>query len=128
MYSEADGPHRHHIDFRKRNNNPTNLVRLSSETHLKIHQDIANTVLRSPEVLEKLRRIRQTPEFKNKIRQSMLKIRDLLSSRAKKQWENKEYKKFMVSKFLEFYNSNAEYRIKNNKLLNALQKQYWSKD
>ena len=128
VYSEADGPHRHHIDFRKRNNNPTNLVRLSSETHLKIHQDIANTVLRSPEVLEKLRRIRQTPEFKNKIRQSMLKIRDLLSSRAKKQWENKEYKKFMVSKFLEFYNSNAEYRIKNNKLLNALQKQYWSKD
>ena len=126
VYGENAGPHRHHKDFNKLNNNPNNLIRLSKEEHLKIHQEIADTVLRSPEVLEKLRKIRQTPEFKEKIRGGMLKIRDLLSKRAKKQWENEEYKNFMTSKFLEFYNSNANYRNSNNRLLNEQQKQYWS--
>lgn len=125
VYKISDGQQRHHKDFNKLNNNPSNLVRLSKEGHLKIHQEIANTVLRSPAVLEKLRKIRQTLEFRNKIRKSMLEIRGLLSARAKKQWENEEYKKFMISKFLEFYHSSPEYRKRNNKLLNKLQKQYW---
>ncbi len=49
----------------------------------------------------------------------------MLSARAKKQWQNEEYKKFMTHKFLEFYNNNAEYREKNNELLNKIQKEYW---
>ena len=50
----------------------------------------------------------------------------MLSDRAKKQWENKEYKKFMAEKFLNFYKLNAAYREKNNNLLNAEQKKYWA--
>ncbi len=126
VYLESDGSHRHHNDFNKLNNNPNNLVRLSKGQHLKIHQEIADIVLRSPEVLEKLRKIRQTKEYKDKLSKSMLEIRDLLSSRAKKQWEDKEYKKFMTGKFLDFYKNNAEYREKNNKLLDKAQKEYWS--
>ncbi len=48
---------------------------------------------------------RQTPEFKEKIRQKMLAMKDELSKRAKQQWENEEYKKCMVQKFLDFYNT-----------------------
>ena len=54
------------------------------------------------------------------------KMRAILSARAKKQWENDEYKKFMTEKFLEFYAANAEYRQKNDALLNENQKKYWS--
>ena len=50
----------------------------------------------------------------------------MLSKRAKKQWESEEYKEFMVGKFLAFYENNAEYRQKNNELLNDNQKEYWS--
>ncbi|MBI2674449.1 MAG: DNA topoisomerase (ATP-hydrolyzing) subunit B [Candidatus Yanofskybacteria bacterium] len=125
IYSESDGPQRHHKDFNKLNNSPNNFVRLSREQHFKIHQEIADKILRSPEVLEKLRKIRQTPEFKNKVRKSMLKIRGLLSERAKKQWQDEEYKKFMVNKFLDFYKNNPEYQEKNNLLLDKAQKEYW---
>lgn len=126
VYSLNDGPQRHHKDFNKLNNNPDNLVRITREEHFKIHQKIAHVVLKSPKVLEKLKKIRQTSEFKEKLRKSMLKLRPLLSTRAKKQWENQEYKAYMISKFLEFYYSNPEYRKKNNVLLNQAQKSYWS--
>ena len=53
-------------------------------------------------------------------------MKEMLSERAKKQWENDEYKQFMVGKFLEFYNANAQYREKNNALLDENQKKYWS--
>jgi DNA gyrase subunit B len=126
IYSEKDGIQRHHVDYNKLNNNPENLSRLSRDKHFKVHQEIAGTVLRSPEVLEKLRKIRQTPEYKEKVRKSMLALSPMLSTRAKKQWQNPEYKKFMTKKFLEFYNSNAKYRNKNNELLDNLQKNYWA--
>ncbi|MDP1729322.1 MAG: toprim domain-containing protein, partial [archaeon] len=45
---------------------------------------------------------------------------------SKKLWQNQEYKDFMVQKFLEFYNSNEDYRKNNNKLLNKSQKEYWT--
>ncbi len=126
IYSEDAGAQRHHRDFNKLNNNPDNIARFSKDEHFKIHQEIAKRVLKSPEVLEKLRKIRQTLEFKEKMRKSMLAIRPLLSARAKLQWENPEYKKYMGDKFLEFYRTNEEYRKINNKLLNDLQKKYWA--
>ena len=56
------------------------------------------------------------------------KMRAMLSVRAKKQWEDPGYKKFMGKKFLEFYYSNEEYKIENNKRLNKEQKIYWDKE
>ena len=55
-------------------------------------------------------------------------MRDELSKRAKIQWENEEYKRYMVQKFMEFYNSNPDYRKKNAELLNKAQKEYWSSE
>ena len=126
IYSVVDGSNRHHKDFNKKNNNPDNLVRLTKEEHMVLHAFFYEKNLKRPEVLEKLRILRQTPEYKENIRQKMLSMRDELSARAKAQWENEEYKKYMVGKFLDFYASNTEYRERNNKLLNEVQKKYWS--
>jgi DNA gyrase subunit B len=38
VYKLTDGEHCHHLDFNKRNNNPTNLQRLSAESHLALHR------------------------------------------------------------------------------------------
>jgi len=78
------------------------------------------------DVQEKLKALKQKPEFRQKIREKMLSMRDELSKRAKAQWENEEYKKYMVGKFLEFYNSNTSFREKSIKLLNEMQRKYWS--
>ncbi len=129
IYKEEIGAHRHHINFDKLNNNPDNLVRMTKESHLALHRKFYEKNLKNPIVLQKLRELRDTKEFREKMskRMKMPKTRKLLSENAKKQWENEEYKKFMMTKFFEFYNSNAEYRKANNALLNAEQKKYWSK-
>ncbi|MDP4012376.1 MAG: DNA topoisomerase (ATP-hydrolyzing) subunit B [Candidatus Nanoarchaeia archaeon] len=126
-YSKMDGEHRHHLDFNKLNNNPENIKRLPKETHMQLHRDHLKRFVHTPEIFAKLREIRKTPEFRDKVRTSMLKIRDLLSKRAKKQWENQEYKDYMVKKYLKFYYGNKEYREKNNLQLDKNQKDYWSK-
>ena len=87
----------------------------------------AKTILR-PEVMQKIAKLHSTPEFREKIRKSMStpKMRKLLSIRAKKQWQNEEYKQYMKKKFIEFYNSSPQYQIQNNKMLMAQQKAYWA--
>ncbi len=126
-YLTDNGPHRHHKDFNKLNNNPENIVRLSKDEHLAVHQAMARLTLQRPDVLAKLRMLRREPSYRNKISRIMDGKRQELSVRAKKQWDSRAYKEFMASKFLEFYNSNEEYRKRNNALLNQNQKEYWSK-
>ncbi|MEW5896423.1 MAG: DNA topoisomerase (ATP-hydrolyzing) subunit B [Nanoarchaeota archaeon] len=127
VYEETEGAHRHHKDFNKLNNNPNNLLRLTKEEHLALHSLLAEKNLHTAEVQEKLHQLRQTPEFKEKIRRKMITMRDELSKRAKKQWENEEYKQYMVEKFLNYYDSNPSYRKQSLKMLNSAQKEYWSK-
>ncbi len=126
-YVESIGEHRHHKDFNKLNNNPENITRLTKEEHLRVHQAAAEKTLRRPDVLEKLRILRKTPEYRDKIRKTMLspRMNRILSENAKKQWENKEYKKYMVEKFLAFYASNKEYREKSKEMLTSAQVKYW---
>jgi len=109
IYSNTKGFHKHHIDFNKLNNNPDNIKQMSEE---------------------KIKRLHQTPEFREKIRAIMTtpKMRKMLSDRAKKQWENKEYKAYMGNRFLTFYQNSPLYRKTNNKQLNRIQKEYWSKE
>jgi DNA gyrase subunit B len=125
IYEEL-GDHRHHKDFNKINNNPSNICRLSKEEHLALHRALAEKTLRREDVLDKLRALRQTPAFREKIRQKMTLMKDELSKRAKAQWENEAYKQYMVEKFLQFYASNAEYRKKSHAILAKAQKEYWS--
>ncbi|MBI4064890.1 intein-containing DNA gyrase subunit B [Candidatus Gottesmanbacteria bacterium] len=124
----TSAPHRHHIDFNKRNNNPNNLVRLTKDEHLTLHTKILETTLHRPDVKEKVAKLHQTPQFREKIRRAMTtpRMHALLSTRAKKQWEDTNYKQLMTQKFLEFYTSNAEYRQKNSALLGDAQKSHWA--
>ena len=128
IYLKGINEHKHHIDFNKLNNNPENIARMTKEAHMQFHRDHIKKFFNTPETLAKLEEIRKTPEFRNKIRNSILKIRDILSERAKKQWENQEYKQYMINRFLEFYNRNEEYRTRNNALLDKIQKEYWSNE
>ncbi|MBN1645160.1 DNA topoisomerase (ATP-hydrolyzing) subunit B [Candidatus Woesearchaeota archaeon] len=124
VYTKKDSD-RHHIDFNKLNNSPENLVRLPKKDHMQLHREQIKKTMHTKDAKEKCRRIKQTPEYRNKIRKTMLSMHEELSKRAKKQWENKDYKKYMVQKFKEFYEQNAEYREKSLKKLNKAQKEHW---
>ncbi|MCK5044712.1 intein-containing DNA gyrase subunit B, partial [Candidatus Parcubacteria bacterium] len=127
-YSKKEQQAIHHIDFNKLNNKPENIVRMDSKKHRKFHSKLIQKLMSNPAVQEKLRKIRQSEEYRAKVRATMLKpeMRKMLSDRAKKQWKSKEYKEYMTKKFLEFYRTNKKYREKNNQMLNESQKKYWS--
>ncbi|WNC60767.1 ATP-binding protein [Thermosynechococcus sp. QS41] len=58
-YALESGEHCHHVDFNKRNNNPTNLIRLSADAHLELHRQHIDKTLHRPEVKEKCRQKRK---------------------------------------------------------------------
>lgn len=128
VYKKSDGAHRHHKDYNKLNNNPDNIVRWTEEHHLQHHREHLEKTARTPAVLEKLRLIRKTPEYRAKISATMRqpKMRKMLSARAKAQWSDPNYKASMTASFLKFYNSNEQYRTANNQNLNEQQKAYWA--
>jgi DNA gyrase subunit B len=128
VYVKNDGPNRHHCDFNKLNNSPDNIIRMTRKEHLAYHQKMIKYSLHREDVKEKSKLAHQTKEYKQKVSAIMStpEMKKILSERAKKQWQNEEYKEYMAGKFLEFYKNNADYRENNNKLLNEAQKEYWS--
>jgi len=128
VYAIAQGDAKHHIDFNKRNNNPMNIIRMPKEDHLILHTQHLDKTLHSIESKEKSKLAHQSEEYKEKVRKIMStpEMRIVLSARAKAQWNNPEYKEYMIQKFIEFYESNEDYRNKNNKLLDENQKEHWS--
>jgi len=130
VYSKVSGNHKHHIDFNKLNNNPDNIVRMHKDAHMEHHREHAYKTLQRKDVQEQLRKLRKTKEFREKMSKRMLQpeTRKILSLNSKQLWENERYKEHMKRKFLEFYNTNEAYRIKNNKSLNEEQRKYWSQE
>jgi len=128
IYAKEGGDHRHHRDFNKLNNNPPNIVRITSGEHLELHRQHIGKTLHRPEVKEKCTAIKRTRAYREKARAKSLEKKELFSKNAKRQWENESYKQYMGRKFLEFYNASPEYRKKNGALLNKEQKIYWSKN
>jgi DNA gyrase subunit B len=128
VYDKEQGDARHHIDFNKLNNNPANIVRMPKEEHLILHTELLEKTLHRPDIKEKARLAHQNEGYKQKVREwaSKPEVREIMSKNSVKLWQNPEYKEFMVKKFLEFYNSNDDYRKENNELLNRSQKEYWA--
>ncbi|MFH1649643.1 MAG: DNA topoisomerase (ATP-hydrolyzing) subunit B [Candidatus Woesearchaeota archaeon] len=126
---DAQAGHRHHIDFNKCNNNPTNVTRLTKEEHLKIHREHASKTLHTPATIKKARDAHLTLEFRQKQSNRMKEpaTREVLSAQAKEQWKNPEYKKYMKEQYQKFYESDEEYRLANNARLLKAQEQYWEK-
>jgi len=126
VYSIKNGKHRHHVDFNKLNNNPTNIQRVSYEEHMAIHHKHLKKTLHRPDSIKKSIETKQTKAFREKARKKSLEKSDLFSKNAKKQWQNKEYKEYMTSKFLDFYNSDELYQKESKERLNREQKKYWN--
>ena len=117
IYSHTNGSHRHHVDFDKRNNNPTNIQRMTPQEHLAVHHANLERTLHRPEVVQKIKEQMQRPE-----------TRAILSENAKAQWEDEEYKAYMTQKWREFYESNEEYRLQNKEQLDRAQQEYWGSE
>jgi DNA gyrase subunit B len=126
IYKVSDGEVRHHKDFNKLNNNPCNIQRMTKEVHLAIHKELLQHTLHRPDVKEKCKALKQETSYKQKMSLKMRELSEMLSIRAKKQWENESYKNYMIDKYMDFYNSNEEYRKKNAEQLNENQQQYWA--
>jgi DNA gyrase subunit B len=130
VYTKADGSHRHHIDFNKLNNNPTNLQRLSPENHLQIHQQHLTKTIHRPDVIEKCRQVRQSSKFRKAMSERMNQpaTRQILSEQAIAQWQNPEYKAEMGAKWKNFYDLTPQYREENAAQLNLAQQNYWKEE
>ena len=128
VYTPLKKAHKHHRDFNKLNNNPTNLVLLSPDEHLKLHQKHISKTLHTEEAKEKAREAHRKPAYRLKISNISKRHSKMLSQKAKKQWEDEEYKEYMKAEYLKFYHSNSEYRESVLTRLNASQKEYWSKE
>ncbi|MFT4309574.1 MAG: DNA topoisomerase (ATP-hydrolyzing) subunit B [Candidatus Woesearchaeota archaeon] len=128
IYDITKGAQRHHINFNKHNNNPTNITRLSREEHMRLHSEHAKRTLHTVESKRKSRNTRSTQQYREKMRKKMLEQSEIISRRSTEQWKDEHYKIFMRNAFLKYYYGNEAYRIKNNALLNRVQKEYWSNE
>ncbi|MBU4308617.1 MAG: intein-containing DNA gyrase subunit B, partial [Nanoarchaeota archaeon] len=128
VYSKDQGSYKHHVDFNKLNNNPTNILRMEKSDHLILHTEHLEKTLHREDVKEKSRQTHRTLEYREKISKwaKQPKVNEMLSKRAKEQWQNQEYKEFMTGKFREFCENNPEYVELNKKILYNAQKEYWS--
>ncbi|MBN2367845.1 intein-containing DNA gyrase subunit B, partial [Candidatus Woesearchaeota archaeon] len=128
-YALSAGSHKHHIDFDKNNNSPDNIIRMAKEDHLALHASMAQMTIMREDVKEKARQAHKKQEYREKVRglMSTPSMKKMLSERAKKQWENNEYKSYMLKKSKEFYESDEEYRKRTIARLNKSQRNYWSK-
>ncbi|MFH0869457.1 MAG: DNA topoisomerase (ATP-hydrolyzing) subunit B [archaeon] len=129
-YPAFSGSHKHHADFNKLNNNPENVLRMEKEDHIKLHASMAEKTIHREDVKQKVREIHKTAGFRERIREKMSspEMRKMLSERAKKQRESEEYTRNLVNKFMEFYNSNENYRKKSQDILNKAQQEYWAEE
>ena len=130
IYTTDDGDHCHHVDFNKRNNNPTNLKRLPAQEHLELHRKHVGYTLHRPETIEKSRETRHSKAFRSMMSERMRQqgTREILSQQALLQWEDEAYKAYMTGKWLDFYYTNEEYRTKTLAQLWQAQHVYWSNE
>ncbi len=128
IYFKEQGGYRHHIDFNKLNNNPRNLIRMNKEDHLIIHTENLKETLHRKDVIAKAKQAHQTKEYRAKVSRwaKQPSVNKMLSDRAKKQWQDKNYKKYMKEKYIDFYNLNKKYQDQVKSRLFNQQKKYWA--
>ncbi|HUH12221.1 MAG TPA: ATP-binding protein, partial [Longimicrobiales bacterium] len=127
-YSQDSGDHCHHVDFDKRNNDPRNIVRLPKEQHLDLHRTHAGRTLHRPDVIEKCRELKRTPEFRRRMSERMQEpeTREVLSAQAREQWEDPAYRQLMAEAWRAFYEGDEGYRTSVLERLDSAQREYWA--
>jgi len=123
IYLKKAGKIRHHKDFNKLNNNPTNIIRVPWERHWEYHKEIASW------------RHKNDPEYVKKLAEGRKRYieshKDLLSERARKRneklWRNKEFR-MRVSERLKKLWKNEEYRERMRKNSSDNLKRLWRRE
>ena len=112
---------RHHKDLNKFNNNPSNIERLNSITHWKLHSEILSEKMKDPKVRKEksillsktMKQLWQNPNYRTKFlennRKNGIKTRARLitwnkseeskkitAERNKENWKKKEFREFMI--------------------------------
>ncbi len=130
VYDEDDGAHRHHLDFDKRNNRPDNLERLTKEGHLRLHREHAEDLLHEESIVESLRELRQSEEWRSMMSERMQAEQtvEILRQQAKEQWNDEAYKQYMREAWREYYENNPEYQKEVRERLTEEARKYWSVD
>ncbi len=128
IYELEQGSHRHHINFNKLNNNPSNIIRMTKEEHMIFHTQHLEKVLHHPDIKEKARQAHKTTEYREKIKKwrQQPEVKEMFSKISKNLMQNPEYKENLAKNYMNFYNSNKEYRKTNNKRLLDAQRKYWA--
>ena len=127
IYTRESGDHCHHVDFNKRNNNPTNIRRMAASDHLALHRLYVKRTLHRSDSIEKWRKRRGSDEYRRMMSERMRQpeTRAVLSEQAKAQWANDEYKSYMLAKWRAYYAENEAYRRANREMLIRAQAEYW---
>ncbi len=127
VYQASDGNHRHHVDFNKLNNNPTNIQRLPAEEHLALHRaNLENEAHReqNQELLNQAQqeywsceenRLAQSERVSNYFANNP-EAREAHSQLAKEQWQDEELLEWRREKTQEQWT--PEFRLKRKEALN----------
>jgi DNA gyrase subunit B len=115
---------RHHIDFNKLNNNPTNIMRMDKQEHIIYHTKNLDKTLHSEKAKQKSIKVRQSKYYRKKMSDwaKQPHVDNMLRKRAKKQWKNKNLLEWRSMKTKEQWT--PEFREKRKKSYN---KTYYNK-
>ena len=89
IYAETPGTHRHHIDFDRRNNRPTNIERMEASAHIRLHNSDSYGEEFDPEahgaaIRASLRRRAEDPRWREDYARAQ-------SLRVREFWNNERY-------------------------------------
>lgn len=108
VYEEQANTHRHHIDFDRRNNYPTNLTRVNSSEHLKMHNDLTynydfDAEEHSKSIKESFLRLKLDPSWEGNFNKQQ-------KIRALNFWNDEKYKAVREKLIEKRKNPSDEYR------------------
>jgi dCTP deaminase len=89
FYADTPGTHRHHIDFDRRNNRPTNIERMAAADHIRLHNDDTygegfDRLAHGEAIRDSLTRRRVDPQWRAQ-------FSDAQCERARKFWADPAY-------------------------------------
>jgi dCTP deaminase len=89
IYADEPGTHRHHIDFDRRNNRPTNIERMEADQHIRMHNlhsysENFDRTEHGAAISEALRRLAEDPQWRADFAQAQ-------AERAKQFWSDSRY-------------------------------------
>ena len=78
VYADAPGTHRHHIDFNRRNNLPTNITRMAASDHIRLHNaenygEDFDSQEHSAAIRDALRRLSEDPGWQRRFSEAQSK-------------------------------------------------------